>query len=67
LGGNSGKSWDVPIGIVCMVLGAFAIYSALFATGYWIYGEFLQAILLTSVSILAIFALLKIWSKLKIQ
>jgi len=67
LSGNSGKSWDVPIGILCMVLGAFAIYSALFATGYWIYGEFLQAIILTSVSILAIFALLKIWSKLKIQ
>ncbi|MEE4197331.1 MAG: sodium:solute symporter family protein [Bacteroidales bacterium] len=61
------KSWDVPAGILCMVIGAFAIYSALFATGYWIYGQYLQATILTFVSILAIFALLKLWSKLKIQ
>jgi len=67
LSGNEGKSWDVPAGIICMVLGAFAIYSALFATGYWIYGQYLHAVILTFVSFLAIFGLLKLWSKLKIQ
>ena len=33
------KEWIVPRGILCMILGCFAIYSALFSTGYFIYGE----------------------------
>jgi SSS family solute:Na+ symporter len=31
--------WNVPQGVLCMVLGCFAVYSALFGTGYWIYGQ----------------------------
>jgi Na+/proline symporter len=32
------KEWIVPKGILCMLLGCISIYSALFATGYFIYG-----------------------------
>ncbi|HEX9653842.1 MAG TPA: sodium:solute symporter family protein, partial [bacterium] len=28
-------SWNIPLGLLCMVMGCFAVYSALFATGYW--------------------------------
>ena len=33
------KGWSIPTGILCMLVGAFAIYSALFSTGYFIYGK----------------------------
>ena len=61
------RDWDVPTGILCMVLGCFAIYSALFATGNWIYGKNLLAGILTAVSILAIMLLTRLWSKLRVQ
>ena len=36
---ENNSEWIVPRGILCMILGCFAIYSALFSTGYFIYGE----------------------------
>ena len=30
---------NIPRGIVCMMLGCLAVYSVLFSTGFWIYGE----------------------------
>ena len=36
---ESEKGWSVPLGIICMMLGCFAVYSILFSTGYFIYGE----------------------------
>lgn len=37
--GNDDKTWSVPLGILCMLCGCLAIYSLLFSTGYFIYGE----------------------------
>ncbi|HOH30258.1 MAG TPA: Na+:solute symporter, partial [Candidatus Hydrogenedentes bacterium] len=34
------RAWQVPQGILCMLLGCVSIYSALFATGYLIYGRY---------------------------
>ena len=64
---ESKKGWDVPRGILAMVLGCFAIYSALFATGNWIYGEFLLAGLLSIIFVISTYLLTKTWSKLKIR
>ncbi len=61
------KPWDVPNGILCMVLGCFAIYSALFATGNWIYGKYFYAGILTLIVFISGFLLLKISGKLKIK
>ncbi len=33
------KGWDVPIALVSALFGSLAVYSAIFATGYWIYGR----------------------------
>lgn len=41
------KRWNVPMEIVCMLIGCAAVYSALIATGYWIYGNWLPAAVLT--------------------
>ena len=49
------KTWAVPRGILCMLVGCLAIYSALFSTGYFIYGELnLGLILLSSTIIFSI-------------
>ncbi len=52
--GNN-KTWAVPRGILCMLVGCLAIYSALFSTGYFIYGElYLGLIMLSSTIIFSI-------------
>jgi solute:Na+ symporter, SSS family len=61
------KSWDVPVGILCMMLGCLAVYSALFATGYWIYGNILTAMLMTVVTIVASLILARTWRKLSFE
>jgi hypothetical protein len=53
--------WTVPRGILAMLAGCFAVYSALFATGYWIYGRPAVAAPLTLVAVIASAALARIW------
>jgi SSS family solute:Na+ symporter len=49
------KTWAVPRGVLCMLVGCLAIYSALFSTGYFIYGElYLGLIMLSSTIIFSI-------------
>ncbi len=61
------QSWEVPAGILCMLIGSIGIYSGLFATGYWIYSKQTPAIILTAVCAVSIFALIKLWSRLRIK
>jgi len=49
--GNN-KTWAVPRGILCMLVGCLAIYSALFSTGYFIYGELYLGIIMLSSTII---------------
>ena len=62
---NFDKNWNVPSGIKAMLLGCLLIYSILFATGHWIYGNIITAILVTILAIISLYFLLKIWKKLK--
>ena len=39
------ERWIVPSGILCMIFGCLMIYSALFSTGYFIYGYASEAFL----------------------
>ncbi len=59
------EGWSVPSGIVAMLLGCILIYSCLFATGYWIYGDYTYGIILTVLALLSGFLLSKIWQKIK--
>ena len=59
------SDWKVPQGILCMVLGSVFLYSALFGTGYWIYAEPIQAIILTVICVISGGFLAKIWRKLQ--
>ena len=61
------QAWSVPSGIIAMLLGCTLIYSCLFATGYWIYGDYNWAIGLTIVVIISALLLRKVWGKIKIN
>jgi len=63
----NGRRWDLPYGIVCMVLGCLAVYGALFATGSWIYGRYTMAIILTFITVFATAGLICFWQKLDIH
>ena len=45
------EEWIVPKGIICMIIGCITIYSALFSTGYFIYGEISSALIFLLVTI----------------
>ena len=56
---------SLPLGLAGMVVGCTVVYSALFATGQWIYGIYTSAIFLTVLIGLGTYILFKIWKKLK--
>ena len=62
---DSDKGWSVPSGILAMLLGCLMIYSTMFATGYYIYGDYQLAFPLTGLVIVSAFFLVKIWKKVK--
>jgi len=64
---DSKEGWNVPSGILAMLLGCVLIYSCLFATGYWIYSNYALAITLTIVAVLSGILLARVWQKIKIK
>ncbi|MEL0244550.1 MAG: sodium:solute symporter family protein [Flavobacteriaceae bacterium] len=61
---ENNSEWIVPRGILCMILGCFAIYSALFSTGYFIYGEITSGIIFLTTTIIFSFILFNISKKI---
>ena len=57
--------WDVPTGILCMVIGSITIYSFLFSIGYFLYKDFKIAFILLGISIVSLYFLNRSWRKLK--
>ena len=58
------KTWAVPRGILCMLVGCLAIYSALFSTGYFIYGELYSGLILLSSTVIFSILLFNLSKKL---
>lgn len=50
---TTAEATNIPKGILQMVLGCFTVYSALFATGYYIYESYAVAGILTAVFVLS--------------
>jgi hypothetical protein len=44
---------NIPRGILCMLLGCIAVYGVLFGTGFFLYGEIINAIIVAAISIAA--------------
>ncbi|KAA3623607.1 MAG: Na+:solute symporter [Flavobacterium sp.] len=62
---HTSEAWSVPSGILAMLLGIALIYSAMFATGYFIYGEYPKALSFMAISIISGLFLIKIWNRIK--
>jgi Na+/proline symporter len=62
---DNDEGWSVPSGIIAMLLGCVMIYSTMFATGYYIYGDYQLAFPLTGLAIVSAYFLVKIWKKVK--
>ncbi len=62
---DAAQPWSVPTGILCMLAGAAAIYSALFATGQLLYGNLGAAALLAAAALAASLVLRAQWRRLK--
>ncbi len=54
---------NLPMGILLTLVGSVAVYCALFATGYWIYGETKAALITTVISIVATIGIIVSWKK----
>lgn len=55
------QPWTVPLELLCMVSGCAAVYSTLFATGYWTYGKPMPAVVLTCVAAACVVLLFRTW------
>jgi Na+/proline symporter len=64
---STGKKWDLPQGLLSVVLGCIAIYSALFSIGNFVYGNLSQGLALAAVFTAAIFLIFRLWNKLNIE
>ena len=62
---TSDEAWSVPSGIIAMLLGCVLIYSCMFATGYWIYGNHNSALILTGLAVISGLLLINVWKKVR--
>lgn len=56
--------WPMPTSIICVVISCVAVYAALFATGFFIYGKYLPAVLLSIVFVVGILSMIPLWKKI---
>jgi len=54
----------LPNQILGMFLGCALVYAALFASGYWIYGNFVPAIICTLFAAVSGYLMIKNWDKI---
>ncbi|MCK9290822.1 MAG: Na+:solute symporter [Bacteroidales bacterium] len=59
--------WDVPTGIICMILGCIMIYSTLFAIGHFLYSNHTLAMVLVGLAIISGALLTLFWKKLRMN
>jgi Na+/proline symporter len=58
-----GQAWKVPLSILCMVAGCFAVYSTLFSIGYFLYGNMMLGLLLAAVATASAIFLFRMWDR----
>ena len=59
--------WDLPVSLLSVFLGSIGIYSALFATGQFIYGNLMWGFILTAISGTMVALVIKLWAKMKLE
>lgn len=64
---DSTQGWSVPSGITAMLLGCGMIYGAMFATGYWIYGQYTRASIITMIFLIFAVLMVRTWKKVRVK
>ncbi len=59
--------WDVPTGILCMILGTTSIYSMLFTIGNLLYGNLMAALFLAVTATVSALLLTRYWHRLRMK
>ncbi len=59
--------WDVPTGLLCMMTGCLAVWTALFGVGYSLYGKAALGAALLALSAVSTFALMRLVGKIKLS
>lgn len=64
---NEARGWDVPTGLLCMMVGCLSVWTALFGIGYLLYGKPLLGGGLLAVSAVATTGLMKLVGRIKLS
>jgi hypothetical protein len=64
-GAEEGKSWEMPVQILCVFIGCLVVYSLLFSIGSFVYQQPLLGILLAAIASAGAIFLFKSFSKLR--
>ncbi|MEM7371035.1 MAG: sodium:solute symporter family protein [Bacteroidota bacterium] len=58
---------NLPLELLMFLIGSIAVYAALFATGFWIYGQTSYALISTVIAGLGGWWLFRVWGKLQTE
>ncbi len=58
---------QLPLELLSFVIGCFTVYAALFASGYWIYGQTTAALIASAGALIGGWFLFRSWGKLQTQ
>jgi len=59
------EKWSVPTGILAVIAGTIMVYGCLFTTGKVIYGEYVNAAIFFSITMVSGLILLRFWRKIR--
>lgn len=63
-GVESGKSWEVPLEILCVFIGCAFVYCSLFCIGSFVYGEMVRGSVRGAIAAASAIFLFSVWGKL---
>ena len=55
--------WDVPAGILCTILASIGVYTSLFSSGAFIYGNTMQGVIYGAVCVVSFILMAIIWTR----
>jgi hypothetical protein len=59
------QPWNVPMELVCTAIGCVVVYGALLASGYWLYGNYVPASILTVLAAGGCVLLFATWTRVR--
>lgn len=64
---NMAVGWDVPTGLLCMMIGCLAVWTALFGIGYLLYGRTALGAVLAVIAIVSTACLMRLVRRIKLS